>query len=306
MMALKQCEECGNTVSNRAKTCPHCGAKVKKSRWGTVILFALIVGACVISIPIMVGRHNIVAEQKDTGVERNLKLAVEETVKERLSEDYGVQCVSIDLLEGSDGSFSGEAKLEDGREIDIDDARIDGEMIRWNQIIKKGYEYKCKHHIDKLKLIASPEDEGQGILFGELWNDGSEPIRGFIVAEFIDDNDNVNQRYRITVPFPPSGAEMFDWIPPGKSSEIKYPVSSEILKENLVKVRAEFFNLGNEPLASIRQGSFDESFLTSIPVKVTSQIYKIQKERANSKEWQKIQEEFDNYNVGRILTNILS
>ena len=32
-MALKQCKECDNTVSNKAKTCPHCGARVKKSLW---------------------------------------------------------------------------------------------------------------------------------------------------------------------------------------------------------------------------------------------------------------------------------
>jgi hypothetical protein len=28
-MALKQCEECGNTVSNQAERCPHCGIPIK-------------------------------------------------------------------------------------------------------------------------------------------------------------------------------------------------------------------------------------------------------------------------------------
>ncbi len=30
-MALKKCEECGAQVSTEAESCPHCGAKVKKS-----------------------------------------------------------------------------------------------------------------------------------------------------------------------------------------------------------------------------------------------------------------------------------
>ena len=277
-MALKQCKECGNTVSNQAKTCPHCGAAVRKSRWGIVILFALIVGACVIGLPIMAGRHAMVTEQK--------KPIVESTVKEGLSEKYGVQCTSVNLLEGADSRFAGTAKLEDGRELDVD-AKIDGDMVRFTHQVKQGYEYKCKHHIDQLKLLVSPEDfdyKEHGAFVGEVWNDGSEPIRGFVVAEFIDDNGRVYQKYREIV------VSSNDWwIPPGKSATFEFSMPAEILKENAINTKVEFFNLGNEPMASyVGENLSDKNVLETIPVKVTSQTYKILKEKAGSEEWQGI------------------
>ena len=271
-MSLNKCKECGNTVSNQAKTCPHCGAKARKSRWGIVILFALIVGACVIGLPIMVGRQSIQQEQN--------KIDVSSTIKKGLSEKYGVQCTSANLLKGSDGRFAGTAKLEDGRELDVD-ATIDGDMVRFTHQIKQGYEYKCKHHIDQLKFYVSSDEKERGVLFGEIWNDCSEPIRGFIVAEFIDDKGRVYHRDREIVFY--SGDW---WIPPGKKAVFAFNILEEMLKENAVNTRVEFFNLGNESLASyIDENISDKSVLEAIPVKVTSQIYKIQKEKPSSESW---------------------
>jgi hypothetical protein len=274
-MALKQCKECNNTVSNQAKTCPHCGARVRKSRWGIVILFALIVGACVIGLPIMAGRHVIVTEQKKAVVKDNVRAMVEDNVREGLKEEYGIKCTSINLIKGSENYFCGVATLEDGREIDIDDARMDGDMIRFKHIVKQGYEYKCKHHIDRLKFYISFDDKERGVLFGEIWNDGSEPIRGFIVAEFIDDKGRVYHRDREMVFY--SGDL---WIPPGKSAIFAFNTSEEMLKENAVNTKVEFFNLGNEPLALYNWNT--------IPVKITSQIYKIHKEKPSSETWRDI------------------
>jgi hypothetical protein len=42
-MALIKCKECGKEISDQAKTCPSCGAKVKKPAGGAGKLLALIV-----------------------------------------------------------------------------------------------------------------------------------------------------------------------------------------------------------------------------------------------------------------------
>ena len=44
-MSLIKCKECENTVSSKAKICPHCGAKIKKSAWRIVGSIILIVGS---------------------------------------------------------------------------------------------------------------------------------------------------------------------------------------------------------------------------------------------------------------------
>jgi len=270
-MPLNQCKECGNTLSNQAKTCPHCGTRVRKSRWGLVVLFALIVGACVIILPCYY--FDPMRGYKDGEVEKNVKTIVEENVREVLNEKYGIQCVSINLLEGSDGSFSGTAKLEDGREIEIADARIDGEMIRFNRSVKQGYEYKCKHHIDQLKLDDKIGLREVPVLVGQIWNHGCEPIRGFVAAEFIDDNGRIYYRHR---------EKIFGWIPPGKNTQFYCIVPSELVKSDEINVKLEFFNLGNEPIASyVYDNPFDESILQTIPVKLDSQIHNIQKEKTN-------------------------
>lgn len=45
-MALTNCKECGNEVSNKAETCPHCGAPVKKRPkqhgCGTLLLIGIV------------------------------------------------------------------------------------------------------------------------------------------------------------------------------------------------------------------------------------------------------------------------
>jgi len=52
-MALKKCKECGNEVSSKAKTCPKCGAPVKKEiGCGTGLIIIL---AFLIIIPAIIG-----------------------------------------------------------------------------------------------------------------------------------------------------------------------------------------------------------------------------------------------------------
>ncbi len=280
-MSLSKCKECGNDVSTQAKACPHCGARVKKSRWGAVILFALVVGVCGVVLPVMVGSSIIEQKKDETWV-------VENTVKEFLDEKYGVPCASIKLLEGSNGIFSGTAKLEDGREIDINDAEIDGEMVRFNCSVRQGYEYKCKHHFSQLNIGEKLGLWGTKItvLTGEIWNDGREPIRGFVAVEFVDDKGNVYYKGReiafILKADQFTGISADYWIPPGKNAIFMCNVPDEVLELNDINARLEFFNLGNEFIASyVCDNPTYKSSLESIPVKVTSQIYKIQVDKVN-------------------------
>lgn len=44
-MALVECKECGKNVSTKAKRCPNCGAKVRRTSWDSLkLLFVLIFG----------------------------------------------------------------------------------------------------------------------------------------------------------------------------------------------------------------------------------------------------------------------
>lgn len=43
------CKDCGKEVSKKAKTCPHCGAKVKKKKIGLVIVIGIIALFIIIS-----------------------------------------------------------------------------------------------------------------------------------------------------------------------------------------------------------------------------------------------------------------
>jgi hypothetical protein len=313
-MSLKQCSECGNTVSDKAKTCPHCGAKVRKSAWWVVgfIVLAIICAYVIVLLPIR--RYSAVPEQrKSTSEQKELateqrKTDVENTVRESLSKEYGIKCTSVDLIEGSQDHSIGIAKLEDGREFDID-ARIEGDMVSFTRQVKQGYEYKCKHHIDQIRLIVL-QDVKPWCVKGKVWNDGIEPVRGFVVAEFIDESGKIYYRFRS--PFLPSFSEelnlnsyfllnkswsspsdkVFPWIPPGKSSEFTC-ISYEPLTEKKVKVRVEFFNLADEPLASIdyRLFEFERDILDSVNVKVTAEAHQVQEEFITRDEWiQKLKE----------------
>lgn len=52
-MALIKCKECGQQISNKAKICPHCGARVERVRWGiTTIILCIIVFAGVYQLGI--------------------------------------------------------------------------------------------------------------------------------------------------------------------------------------------------------------------------------------------------------------
>ena len=54
-MALTKCYECGQEISDKASTCPHCGIKIKhKKKSSNIMLIAIIIAVClVVSIVII-------------------------------------------------------------------------------------------------------------------------------------------------------------------------------------------------------------------------------------------------------------
>jgi RNA polymerase subunit RPABC4/transcription elongation factor Spt4 len=54
-MALTKCKECGHDVSKQAKTCPNCGAPMRKKR--SIVRWALLLLLIVIFVEYGTGRH---------------------------------------------------------------------------------------------------------------------------------------------------------------------------------------------------------------------------------------------------------
>lgn len=55
-MAIQPCQECGKAISDRAESCPHCGAKrINTSKnygaWAAVTLVAMFLGYCTLNRP---------------------------------------------------------------------------------------------------------------------------------------------------------------------------------------------------------------------------------------------------------------
>ncbi|GAF75586.1 unnamed protein product, partial [marine sediment metagenome] len=183
-MSLKKCKECGLMVSSEAKTCPHCGVKLKKSIWRIplIIIFSVVGGLFLLQPFITKTREEISRTLEETrgilgSTATNVKKKnIEDTVKSGLTEEIGVLCISVTLIEESKNNFVGDAKLEDGRELQVT-ATAEGGYVRYRYLTKQGYEYKCKHHIDQVSLRFN-ESKTYGTLSGRVWNDESHPIRG--------------------------------------------------------------------------------------------------------------------------------
>lgn len=280
-MSLTKCKECENMVSSEAKTCPHCGVKLRKSAWWLMWIIISI-----ILIIVMIGLfyqipHSSQSFSSPTVSEK--KKSIEDTVKAGLTEKVGVPCISVTLTEKSKNNFVGDAKLEDGREFDIT-ATPEGDYVRYSYTFKRGYEYKCKHHIDQIKLRISASTT-TGVLSGSVWNNESHPVRGFVVIEFVDKNGSVYHTARVFVYNPyelDHSLAHLSWIPPGESYRFSYIGETTLLKY-VDNVRFEFFNIGNKELGFVNLSdetfnSFNLQLLQMVDVKLTGKICQVVKE----------------------------
>lgn len=66
-MGLITCHECGKEVSNQAKNCPHCGAKVKKPASSTAKIIVVLIGVIFFSA-IITGQQQ---DEKSTAAKAN-------------------------------------------------------------------------------------------------------------------------------------------------------------------------------------------------------------------------------------------
>lgn len=78
-MAMVKCKECGKEISNKAKACPSCGAKVKKPIYKKPVLYVLIVIlviviACAIKINSNLKAHDIEMTIIDNGVSQVVQI----------------------------------------------------------------------------------------------------------------------------------------------------------------------------------------------------------------------------------------
>ena len=146
-MALKKCQECDNMVSNQAKTCPHCGARVKKSRWGIVILFALLVVACVIILTIMDTQvDELIRKAEKAEIEMNSKTILEDDKKvlegmmrswlNERAQEIGLdrECSTVSLVRESTNKYVGFAELDNGDKIEVE-ATTDGDGVLGHDVL---------------------------------------------------------------------------------------------------------------------------------------------------------------------------
>lgn len=290
-MSLKKCKECENMVSSEAKTCPYCGAKLRKSAWKTLkIIISIILSIFMLGMFFQI-LHSSQPYLTSTVSEK--KKSIEDTVKAGLTEKVGVPCISVTLTEKSKNNFVGDAKLEDGREFDIT-ATPEGDYVRYSYTFKRGYEYKCKHHIDQIKLRISASAT-KGVLCGSVWNDESHPVRGFVAIEFIDKNGSVYHTARAFVynpyelrmpiysPYEPENELTYlAWIPPGEKYSFSYLAETTLLKYTDT-VRVEFFNIKNEELGFVNLSdktfsTFNLQLLQIVDVKLTGKTQQVEEE----------------------------
>ena len=126
-MALIECKECKKQISNKAKTCPHCGAKVKKTHPITILL--AIVFAFLLA-PLLFRVHREFAETRDCinetlGKGKYEKAEIERKVLYWLNEkeeiqQMSIQCISVGLVAESSHKYTGLAKFDNGEKTDVE------------------------------------------------------------------------------------------------------------------------------------------------------------------------------------------
>lgn len=99
-MALIKCAECGHDVSDRARRCPNCGAKIKKpAPKGCVVTAILAVGAFIVFFGIQESQR---VQQTPQRVQRRASLATFPPAERILAQDQSGRWLIIDFLAGGD------------------------------------------------------------------------------------------------------------------------------------------------------------------------------------------------------------
>src|SRR5665213_2827938 len=180
-MALIKCGECGRDISNTAKACPQCGAKIKKSVSPIVAVFIVGMGACIIYGVINGNQQQ--QDKRDTETARAAALTPEQQAQESAARlKRGAQ-----LTAGARGAWI------------IKHAAKDPEAFELRSAVVKSagatcYEYRAKNSYGAVlpgEAVLSPtgrmyvkeQDEGA---FARVWNKECTVAGGDEVAPVIN------------------------------------------------------------------------------------------------------------------------
>lgn len=142
-MSLIKCKECENMVSSRAKTCPRCGAKLKKSIWRIPLIIILsIVGGLFLLQPFITKTREEVSRtlEETKGIlestATNVKKDIAEQVKKwintetKIPKELRITCKSVLLIKESRSKYTGVAEFSKGGNVGVTvDVDKDGTMI---------------------------------------------------------------------------------------------------------------------------------------------------------------------------------
>ena len=163
-MALIECFECKKQISDQAKTCPHCGVRLKKShpiRTTLIILFCLFLVYLFLGVfreysEVTNYAENTLGKNKLSEKEQ-LQLEVKNWLnsKEEVKE-LGLKCLSIGLVKESQNKYIGLAKFDNGEETDVE-VTTDGDQYLMSAkfplgIPKKEKENEFQEGFKKLPL----------------------------------------------------------------------------------------------------------------------------------------------------------
>ncbi len=132
-MALIECFECKNQISDQAKTCPHCGAKTKKKH-PVVIVLVLLAGVFAFSsvyfaFSSVYHAANTITDLYDGALPARCKKSEEQLLQLRVKnwlnseeeiKELGLKCLSVGLVKESLNKYIGLAKFDNGEETHID------------------------------------------------------------------------------------------------------------------------------------------------------------------------------------------
>lgn len=114
-MSIKKCKECGSNVSNKAKTCPSCGAPAPRKTSFLTWFFTIIMGILIFSFFVQrasMTPEEIAQEKKMYEQERQAKIDKDAAeAKERAEQKAADKEAGFHCLSGIDGNHRGLSSL---------------------------------------------------------------------------------------------------------------------------------------------------------------------------------------------------
>lgn len=168
-MAIIDCDECGNEVSDKAATCPHCGAKVKKKMRPVEKFLAVTLSVLVFLVFFAAGSD----EEPTTQVDNEPEEKIEEcTTNACLADDHMIHASVVCKrqierhakyqAEWTDGLFemifARYSFNEAGDVISYfgDKVKFQNGFGAWSNMI-----YKCEYNIETGSVVGTEVEEGR-------------------------------------------------------------------------------------------------------------------------------------------------